>query len=35
MNADYAVVRDLMILNGTYIKGRRYSGLWRPVCIIA
>ncbi len=27
MNADYAVIRDLVILNEPYIKGRRLSGL--------
>ncbi len=34
MNADYAVVRDLAILNDPYIKGSRLSGLWRlPVVL--
>ncbi len=34
MNADYGVVRNLVILNGTYIKGRRFSGLWHlPVVL--
>ncbi len=28
MNADYAVVRDLAILNEPYIKGRRFCVLW-------
>ncbi len=36
MNADYAVVRDLAILNGTVsVKGSRFSGLWRlPVVLL-
>ncbi len=28
MNADYAVVKDLAILNEPYIKGRRFCVLW-------
>ncbi len=34
MNSDYVVVRNLAILNGTYIKGRRFSGLWHVPVVL-